>query len=291
MAEPVLREAVAGDAVAVAALVNEHAASLGLPPDQSPEHVAAWWTGDNVDALVAEAGGEVVGFGDLYVRGDHVRIDVGGHAAREALLDQLEARAAAHAAIARTVLHERDPAQRLWADRGYRSIRASYDMERDLGGELVEPSWPEGVTVRNAREGDQRTFWHVQEDSFADHWGYTRRSYEEWAHLYGTVRPFDPELWVVAEAGGDAVGVAIGEGGIEGDEDTGWIHVVGVLPAYRGRGLGLALLHWSFRALAGIGMRRAALSVDAENTTGAVRLYERAGMRVTQRFETWDRSL
>jgi ribosomal protein S18 acetylase RimI-like enzyme len=33
----------------------------------------------------------------------------------------------------------------------------------------------------------------------------------------------------------------------------------------------------------------AALSVDAENTTGAVRLYERAGMRVTHRFELWEK--
>jgi mycothiol synthase len=85
--------------------------------------------------------------------------------------------------------------------------------------------------------------------------------------------------------------VAICEGGIEGDEETGWIHVVGVLPAWRGRGLGLALLRWSFGVLAGAGLRRAALSVDAENTTGAVRLYERAGMQVTQRFQTWERTL
>ena len=69
------------------------------------------------------------------------------------------------------------------------------------------------------------------------------------------------------------------------------MHVLAVRRPWRGRGLGLGLLRWSFGALAGVGMHRAALSVDAENTTGAVRLYERAGMHVTHRFETWERRL
>jgi hypothetical protein len=38
---------------------------------------------------------------------------------------------------------------------------------------------------------------------------------------------------------------------------------------------------------AGRGLLRALLSVDAENSTGATRLYERVGMRVVNR---WDRS-
>jgi mycothiol synthase len=291
MAEPVVREALAADAAAVASLVNEHAVSLGLPADQSAEHIAAWWAGGNVVALVAEVDEQIVGFGDLYVRGNHVKVDVGGPDAREALLDELEARAAAHAPVARAVLHEADPTRELWAARGYLPIRASYDMERELDGPFDPPLWPAGIAVRNARPGDQRTFWRVQEEAFGDHWGYTRRTYEECAHLYGHVRPFDNDLWLLAEDGDEPVGVAICERGVAGDEDTGWIHVVGVRPAWRGAGLGLALLHWSFGALAGVGMRRAALSVDAENTTGAVRLYERAGMHVSHRFEIWDRSL
>ena len=32
----------------------------------------------------------------------------------------------------------------------------------------------------------------------------------------------------------------------------------------------------------------AELGVDGENTTGAVRLYERAGMHVTRRYDTWE---
>ena len=117
------------------------------------------------------------------------------------------------------------------------------------------------------------------------------RDYQEWSHLYGTMRPFDPGLWLLAEDGGEPAGIAICEAGKEGDETTGWVHVLAVRRPWRGRGLGTALLRWSFLALRGRGLEHAALGVDAENTTGAVRLYERAGMRVAHRFETWDRPL
>ena len=167
-------------------------------------------------------------------------------------------------------------------------MRGSYDMEIQLDGALEPPDWPRGIVPRAAAAGDERTFYRVQEEAFADHWGYTSRGYEEWAHIYGTLRPFDPELWLVAEERGEPVGIAICEGGREGDEETGWVHVIAVRRPWRGRGLGLALLRWSFSALAARGLRTAALSVDAENTTGAVRLYERAGMHVAHRFDLWE---
>ena len=38
------------------------------------------------------------------------------------------------------------------------------------------------------------------------------------------------------------------------------------------------------------GKRSAGLGVDAENTTGAVALYERVGMHVVRRSDTWERT-
>ena len=59
----------------------------------------------------------------------------------------------------------------------------------------------------------------------------------------------------------------------------------------RGRGAGVALLHRSFATFAGRGVRRVILNVDAENSTGATALYERAGMRVINRWDVWERLL
>ena len=284
-----LRPAVHSDAAVAARLVNEHAVKLGLPPDAGAEQVASFWAGDLVQPLVVESAGAVVGCGELYLRSGGARIDAIGEG-RELLLAELERRAAAARPSATVVLHEADPGRELLARRGYRVVRTSYDMEMPLD-RLPAAVWPEGVSMRFARPGDERTFYAVQERAFADTWRHHPRPFEEWAHLYLELRAFVPSLWLLAEAGDEPVGVAICEGGLEGDEGTGWIHVLGVVPAWRGRGLGAALLHGALGALAGAGLRRAALSVDADPTGGAVRLYERAGLRVAHRFETWEREL
>jgi len=44
-----------------------------------------------------------------------------------------------------------------------------------------------------------------------------------------------------------------------------------------------------FAEFARRGCTRVSLGVDAENTTGAVALYERAGMRQVRRNDTWER--
>jgi ribosomal protein S18 acetylase RimI-like enzyme len=66
---------------------------------------------------------------------------------------------------------------------------------------------------------------------------------------------------------------------------------LGVLPDWRGRGLGLALLSDVFAHLQRGGFGRAALHVDAENTTGAVRLYRKAGMIPEPALVVWERSI
>ena len=73
--------------------------------------------------------------------------------------------------------------------------------------------------------------------------------------------------------------------------DWGWVSELGVAPAWRRRGLGLALLRESFRRFRETGETVAALGVDSQNPTGATRLYERAGMRVLWRADVWEKEL
>ena len=294
MSEPVLRAPRPGDAAPIAALVNEHAVALGGPPDMTAALIEEWWaapgTDPETDAVIVEREGEVVGYGDLTIRGDQVRLDLGG-VEQEAVLAELERRAVGRGSVARLVVHEQDPMRAVLERSGFAAIRASYDMEIALATADAEPRWPAGISPRRPADADRPTFHRVQEEAFADHWGYEPRGFEEFSHLYGTMRRFDPDLWLLAEARGDVAGIAICEGGREGDEATGWVHVLAVRREWRGRGLGSALLRWSFGALRERGLERAALSVDAENTTGAVALYERAGMKVTGRYELWDKPL
>ena len=67
--------------------------------------------------------------------------------------------------------------------------------------------------------------------------------------------------------------------------------MLGVRRPWRRRGLGTALLRHSFRELRARGCERARLMVDGENLTGAVQLYERAGMRILWRADVWRKEL
>ena len=50
-----------------------------------------------------------------------------------------------------------------------------------------------------------------------------------------------------------------------------------------------ALLHQGFRRHTDLGLPATVLGVDAAIPTGALALYERAGMRGVERFTRWDR--
>jgi len=76
-----------------------------------------------------------------------------------------------------------------------------------------------------------------------------------------------------------------------GDAELGWIQILGVRPRWRGRGVGRALLLTAFGAFRTRGLTRAGLGVDAENPTGATRLYESVGMRASDRFELYEKRL
>jgi ribosomal protein S18 acetylase RimI-like enzyme len=55
--------------------------------------------------------------------------------------------------------------------------------------------------------------------------------------------------------------------------------------------LGLALLRHSFNEYYRRGKRKVGLGVDAENLTGALRLYERAGMHVHRQYNSYEKEL
>ena len=71
----------------------------------------------------------------------------------------------------------------------------------------------------------------------------------------------------------------------------GYIELLGVVREERRHGIGEALLRSGFQAFAARGREGALLIVDSESTTGATRLYERAGMTARPRFASWAKRL
>jgi mycothiol synthase len=282
-------------------VINADSRRLRDRDDVDAAAVKGWWTQPapfdlQHDVVLAIRDGVVVGYGDL---GDQAHdgavlwLDVRGEASAD-VHAELERRALERRSptgVIRAVADEKDESyRRLLAARGYERIRSSYRMAVELDDRSFVPVWPEGATVRTAEAGvDEPLLHEISESAFADHWGYTPTPYEEWLHWHCELGAPDPSLWFVAVVDGAAVGVAICRGHEHGDPDCGWVSQLGVLREHRGHGLGTALLTHALAAFQSRGLRRARLGVDAENTTGAVGLYERVGMTVVERVDTWER--
>jgi mycothiol synthase len=180
-----------------------------------------------------------------------------------------------------------EPQLRAYEGRGLQRVRSSYRMEIDLDATLTPPIFPDGIEVRPMREGEERVAYDVHEETFEDSWEYTREPYEEWRHFLVETELFDPSLWFLAWAGEVPAGVAI----CRNRKGVGWVQVLGVRRPWRRRGLGRALLLQAFHEFRRKGLRHAGLGVDAESLTGANRLYESMGMRVTRRLEIFEKPL
>ena len=71
----------------------------------------------------------------------------------------------------------------------------------------------------------------------------------------------------------------------------GWVNQLCVRKPWRRKGLGMALLLTSFNEFYRRGKKRAGLGVDATSLTHATRLYEKAGMHVTGKYDTYELEL
>jgi len=172
----------------------------------------------------------------------------------------------------------------LLGSRGYRLIRREFHLERPLTG-LPAVAVPPGIEVRPLRDNEERTLHRLNEEAFAEHWGFMPAPFEGWREMFAA--SLDAGLVWVADEAGEPVGelVLLLQG------DRGWVEVLGVLPGHRGRGIGRALLRTGFAELARHGCRKAMLGVDGGNESGALRLYESEGMTVRREWHVVEKRL
>lgn len=183
-------------------------------------------------------------------------------------------------------------AQALLEGTGYRHARWFFEMERPgIDHALPEPpGLPEGLEVRPVEPDQLLTIWRADIEAFRDHWGGHDES-EEAFRRYQDGPDFDPSLWVVAWDGPEVAAAVINNIYPHENEATGrrrgWLDSVFTRRPWRKRGLASALIGRSLHVLAGRGMDVAALGVDADNPTGALRLYESFGFAATERASAW----
>ena len=177
--------------------------------------------------------------------------------------------------------------QAFLAGRGYRHVQTSYRMYVTLDDAPSEVVWPEGIRVRAATEDETALVHAVYQETFSEHDWFVPEPFDDFDHHVSNVMP-DRSLWFVAEDDGEVAGIAICRPHAEGDPASGWVSILGVRRPWRRRGLGEALLLHAFHEFRRRGLARVGLGVEADNATGAVRLYERAGMTIGWEWKVWE---
>jgi mycothiol synthase len=285
-----LREPGREDAGTIAEVLNAHSERLFGERDLTARHVVDWFEIADVWMRLAERGGTAVGYADVAVEGGRTSIDLRAldEEAAQLLLDAGVAHAGEEALLRGYAPSSDELAAAVYAGAGFTIVRHSFQMRIELSEPPAAPEFPAGLEVRTMRDGEEPRIHAAHMDAFADHWDFHEQRYEQWRRWHRDAEFFDPRLWFLLLDGEEIAGLALCGQHHSGEADFGWVDVLGVRPPWRRRGLGEALLRHAFRAMFERGFTRIGLGVDAENTTGAVRLYERVGMTQVRRNDTWE---
>jgi len=253
--------------------------------------------------LIVGPAQQVVGFASMGQR-EHARIysevlvlpEYSHLGLQDCLLDQVEqwaqgqipqARPDARVALSCFVAQNDEQGRQSLQRGGFKEIRRSWNMEIEMNEAPAEPEWPAGITVRTFRPGDERVVFDTDDEAFRDHWGYMPGNFEVWKHWTVERENFDPTLWFLAYEGDRIAGISL----CIYRDDLGWVDTLAVLRPWRRLGLGKALMLHSFGEFYRRGTRTVGLGVDAQNLTGATRLYERVGMHVARVYVNYEKEL
>jgi mycothiol synthase len=168
---------------------------------------------------------------------------------------------------------------------GYVQVRTWWHMERSIEPPPTPEPLPVGVTISPSSSPEDDAVVHaIMQEAFVGHFDTEPQSLDEWREENQALL-VDRGLVLLARVGDEAAGAET----LFIPDGVGWVGELGVLPRFRGMGIGRGLLLAGFQALASRGATTVRLNVDSENETGAVRLYTSVGMRERRRWAVFEK--
>jgi len=241
------------------------------------------------DALrVLEIDGSVVGYGDVSVESDAVALEVAAPEHWDVFLEWAEGIARRdRVGRVRVVSYAGDALASVAASRGYELWRSNYTMRIDFAeGPPDDVAFLSSLDLRTYAAADEDALRAAMNEAFAADPFFHQATAAHFREYFLHARGFDPSLWLLTWDGDELAGFVLAYPERLGEE-IGFIHSLGVRPAWRRNGLGETLLRSAFRLLYERGLCACILGVDASNETGALRLYERVGMRCVRESQNW----
>jgi len=177
----------------------------------------------------------------------------------------------------------------LLESREFTILRKYWTLEMKLPVHIDSAKHSHGV-IRELdldKEDDLRTYHEVHQDAFSQHFGFMPRHFAEWSEL--VLRDKDEintEAWLIS-INGDPVGF-VDCNDEQLHNDSGYVSGLGVRQAFQGKGFGEALLRHAIQVNSDLGRSKLCLSVDAGNESGALRLYEKVGMKPISEWHQYE---
>jgi mycothiol synthase len=301
-ARPPTRE----DAQAITDLIIAHDIAEHGAPDFDLESLIGDWERvgfvlERDAVIVLNESGERVGYANVWERDPGVLLHADGYVLptyygrglEQPLIDWMEARARQALTnqplrLIHYVSHSSQHLRQIFESAGFQPVRYALRMLIKMEAPPPAPEWPSGIEPRPFRPGlDDRAAHAVITEAFSDLDDFSPTSFEMWSQLTPERPDFRPAFSTVAWAGNELAGVAM----CMHWPDMGWVRTLAVRRAWRKQGLGLALLRRSFGLFYEQGERTVGLGVDANNATGALRLYQSAGMHVARQYDQYQKVL
>lgn len=291
MTSSLLRELREGDAEEVAALFAD---TFGGARRLDAHEVASWLRDPDLKQehlCVLEDDGRIIGYCDVAPRGDVLFIDLAAPGRWSELLEWAEEHVPAlglkTASLFVPYAHE---LQDIAVARGYEKRRDSLTMEIAFDEPPQDGDFGE-LELRTYRDEDHDVAIAALNEAFAEDPFWQEVTRARFKERFLGQHTFDPTLWFLAWDGDELAGFALDYPEFGADAGLGHVNWLGVRKPWRRRGLAEALLRRSFAELYARGRQRIVLGVDAQNVTGALRVYERVGMHATRRFGIWQKDL
>jgi mycothiol synthase len=173
---------------------------------------------------------------------------------------------------------------------GFRFVHRFLELELDLCRAALPDSRDTDTGCRHLRLGEEAMLAELQNRCFAGTWGFNPGTPEGIAYRL-SLSDCCPEGVVLVHERNELVGycwtLVDAEGGVEARR-RGRIHMLGVLPERRGRGLGRRSLMAGLSYLRSRGAQVADISVDSENSE-ACALYDSVGFTTRTTTEWYEK--
>ena len=188
---------------------------------------------------------------------------------------------------------------KLLEELGFSRVRVFSMMEMDIADVSRNIGENREVAIRplhKDRGEDMDLLTSLLNETFKEHFNFRPDTGEEIRYFLFSAPYYNKYKQVFfAVAGNETVGyvgVGIDERyNLERNVESGEVFTIGVLKKYRRTGIGIRLILHALEILKAEGMTRARLGVDDLNPTKAIRVYEKAGFKVTKKDFIFEREL